>query len=70
MWNDDGDSGRPFVVVVDGRTLTWEELGVALERYEGWRLRLVIGDSIDDARSDAVIVEVPRPERGAEPAGE
>ncbi len=30
MWSDEGVAGVPFDVVIDGRTLTWEEFGVAL----------------------------------------
>ena len=41
----------PYAVVIDGRTLSWEELGRALESFEGWRFRLVI-DDIDDVRPD------------------
>jgi len=36
-WNDRGD---PFDVIVDGRRLTWEELGRALDAYEGWEFKL------------------------------
>jgi hypothetical protein len=31
-------------VVVDGRCLSWEELGQALEPYEGWWFRLTFHD--------------------------
>jgi len=43
-----GDGG-PYAVVVDGRTLSWEEFGRTLESFEGWRFRLLI-DDIDDVR--------------------
>ena len=36
------DHAEPYSVVVDGRTLTWEALGRALEPFEGFRFRLVI----------------------------
>ena len=57
-WNEESDHGKPYRVIIDGRTLSWEELGRALESYEGWRFRLVIEDSIDDARTDADIVQL------------
>ncbi len=56
--NDEGESGRPFNVVIDGRVLTWEELGQALEPYEGWNFRLVIEDRVEEARSDADVVDI------------
>ena len=36
IWSDDGAAGAPFDVVIDGRTLTWEQFGEALSAYEGW----------------------------------
>jgi hypothetical protein len=47
-------------VVIDGRTLTWEELGHALESFEGWNFRLLIEESSDDARADAQIIQLDR----------
>lgn len=64
VWNDEGVDGRPYDVVIDGRTLTWEELGHALESYEGWTLRITIESSIDDARTDAEVIELVRPMAG------
>ncbi|MDP9386511.1 MAG: hypothetical protein M3Q48_00930 [Actinomycetota bacterium] len=52
--------GRPFDVVVDGRTLTWEELGHALESYEGWRFRLVMEDRSLDVRPDGDVIAFSR----------
>jgi hypothetical protein len=49
----------PYSVVVDGRTLTWEEFGEALEPFEGWRFRLVIEDPGIDLRPDAAVIELP-----------
>lgn len=60
VWNDEEPSGRPYKVVVDGRTLTWEELGLALEAYEGWNFRLVIEDRVQDARGDTDVIPFPR----------
>ncbi len=34
-WNDVGDNGKPYNVVVIGRSMSWAELGIALESYEG-----------------------------------
>jgi hypothetical protein len=55
--NDDSSSavGTPYDVVVDGRKLSWEELGRALEGYEGWRLRLHLADQVDDLRPAAAV---------------
>jgi hypothetical protein len=41
-YNQDGAAGMPYDVVVDGRRLTWADLGHALEPFEGWAFRLVI----------------------------
>jgi len=49
VWAGDG---APYAVVIDGRTLSWEDFGRTLESFEGWRFRLVI-DDIDDVRPDA-----------------
>jgi len=51
-------------VIIDGRTLTREELGHALESYERWTLRITIESSIDDARTDAEVIELVRPVAG------
>ena len=59
MWGEARDEGGPFDVVVDGRTLTWDELGHALESYEGWRFRLVIEDRSLDVRPDAGVLAFP-----------
>ena len=45
-------------VVVDGSRLTWDELGHALEPYEGWRFCLVLEDPCDDLRPDADVIAV------------
>lgn len=41
LWNEDEG---PYDVVVDGRRLSWEEFGRALEPFEGWRFRLIFED--------------------------
>jgi hypothetical protein len=50
VWDPEG---APFRVVVDGRTLSWHELGEALSSFEGCRFHLTIDDSLADARSEA-----------------
>ena len=62
VWGEERELGGPYGVVVDGRTLTWEELGMALEPYEGWRFRLVLEDPCDDVRPDAEVIELVHPE--------
>jgi hypothetical protein len=54
-WCDEHTTGSPYDVIVDGRTLTWEELGQALSPYEGWRFRLELADRVDDLRPDAAL---------------
>jgi hypothetical protein len=61
VWGEGREMGEPYDVVVDGRTLSWEELGQALGSYEGWRFRLVIEDRSLDVRPDAdVLAFAPR----------
>jgi hypothetical protein len=67
VWNDQAGDGKPYGVIVDGRTLSWQQFGRALEDYEGWRIRLVIEESIEDVRSDADIIELPARDDGAGP---
>lgn len=55
---EERDPGGPYDVIVDGRTLTWDEFGQALEPYEGYRFRLVIADRCDDLRSDADVIPI------------
>lgn len=59
VWDDDQPGGHPYRVIVDGRTLTWEELGDALESFEGWEFHLTIVDRVEDARTDADILSFP-----------
>lgn len=54
----DPDGGPPRVVV-DGRELTWDELGYLLSSYEGWRFRLTLHEQGDDLRPDARVVPLP-----------
>ena len=61
VWGPERDQGGPYDVVVDGRRLTWAELGQALEPYEGWRFRLLLEDPCDDLRPDADVIAMPAP---------
>ena len=64
VWsNEGGPVGTPYDVVIDGKKLTWEDLGRALEGYEGWRFRIELADRIDDLRSTPTVVP-PSPSRG------
>ena len=60
----DGPSWTPYDVVIDGRTLTWEEFGEALSSYEGWIFRLVIEDRVVEARSAGEVIDIRRPRSG------
>jgi hypothetical protein len=64
VWSAEcNEVGAPYKVLVDGRLLTWNELGRALEGYEGWRFRIELADRIDDLRPDADVIalQVPMP---------
>ena len=68
VWHDGCEVGAPYDVVVDGRTLSWEELGQALEAYESWRFTLRLEDPADDVRPDATVLPLrggPRTPRGS-----
>lgn len=49
--------GRPFDVVVDGRRLSWEEFGRALDPFEGWDFTVRVDDiefvDLDDGATEA-----------------
>jgi len=60
VWNETGNEvGTPYDVIVDGKKLSWEELGSALEAYAGWRFRIELADPIDDLRPDSTIFPFP-----------
>ncbi|MDP9441638.1 MAG: hypothetical protein M3P34_05570 [Actinomycetota bacterium] len=59
VWGEGRDVGEPYDVVVDGRTLSCNELGRALEPFEGWPFRLVIEDRSLDVRPDAEVITLP-----------
>lgn len=48
-WNEDDG---PYDVIVDGRRLTWQEFGEALEPFQGWdfELRFVDSEVVEDGR--------------------
>ena len=52
IWSDEGGAGAPFDVVIDGRTLTWEQFGQALSAYEGWSFRLLVEDRVAEAETE------------------
>jgi hypothetical protein len=66
VWREDGE---PYGVVVDGRYLTWEEFGRALEPFEGWEFRLTFDDGPDDDEDPERSAE-DDPPRAFEPAPE
>lgn len=49
VWRDDGG---PFGVVVDGREMSWEEFGRAMEPFEGWEFRISIDGLDGDGLAD------------------
>ena len=53
IWDDEGAAGAPFDVVIDGRTLTWDQFGQALSAYEGWNFRLQIEHRVVEAEAEA-----------------
>jgi hypothetical protein len=63
VWGEGREVGEPYDVVVDGRTLSWEDLGRALEPFEGWQFRLVIEDRSLELRPDAEVVALPAQQR-------
>jgi hypothetical protein len=56
VWSDERISGAPYDVVVDGLTISWQELGEALEPYEGWVIRLEVVDDGIEVGPDAAVV--------------
>jgi len=45
---DEAQGGRVPLLVIDGREVTWEELGQMVMRYEGWNLRLEFLEQSDE----------------------
>lgn len=66
MISDPADGGAPIVagriscaepdgtplLIVDGRGVSWEELGRAMPTYEGWQFSLRITESFDDPAAE------------------
>jgi len=48
IWDEHGGGEIPLLVV-DGRPVTWDQLGRMLMSYEGWRFTLEILDRDDDS---------------------
>lgn len=46
-WNESKDERMP-VLVIDGRDVSWEELGRMLMTFEGWQFRMEIRDRSED----------------------
>lgn len=42
--------GGPTRAIVDGRPLTWDQIGETLAEYEGWRFRLILDEPAIDLR--------------------
>ena len=62
VWNGNDDpfgGGEPYDVVVDGRRLSWEEFGRALEPFEGWEFRLSFRHEDVDADDREPAVDLP-----------
>jgi len=51
VWRDDG---MPYGVVVDGREVSWEEFGRAMEPFEGWEFRISIDGLADDDETEPI----------------
>lgn len=47
-WAEGSESGLPYDVIVDDRRLSWEQFGRALEPFEGFRVRLIVSDAIEE----------------------
>jgi hypothetical protein len=46
-WDEDHDGEVP-VLIIDGKEITWRELGRMLMSYEGWQFKLSIHDKSDE----------------------
>ncbi len=49
-WDDahDAHDGRVPLLIIDGREITWDELGRMLMTFEGWQFKLTIGDKSEE----------------------
>jgi hypothetical protein len=46
-WDVDQD-GRVPLLVIDGREITWDEMGRMLMSFEGWQFKLTVADKSDE----------------------
>ncbi len=47
VWDDDSHGQIPLLVI-DGRRVSWEELGRMAMSYEGWRFKLEMRDPVEE----------------------
>ena len=59
IWSEEGAAGAPLDVVIDGRTLSWDQFGEALSAYEGWNFRLLIEDRVVEAETEVEAEVIP-----------
>jgi len=45
---DVAHDGRVPLLVIDGREITWDELGRMLMSFEGWQFKLTLGDKSEE----------------------
>jgi hypothetical protein len=45
---DESENGRMPLLVIDGRDVSWEELGRMLMTFEGWQFRMEIRDRSEE----------------------
>jgi hypothetical protein len=45
---DDAHNGRMPLLIIDGREVTWDELGRMLMSFEGWQFKLTVADKSEE----------------------
>ena len=45
---DDAHDGRVPILIIDGREVTWDELGRMLMSFEGWQFKLTVADKSEE----------------------
>ena len=45
---DDAHDGRVPLLIIDGREITWDELGRMLMSFEGWQFKLTVADKSEE----------------------
>ena len=45
---DDAHDGRVPLLIIDGREVTWDELGRMLMSFEGWQFKLTVADKSEE----------------------